>query len=100
MCALFPGDLDPHLTYRGQQLEAMKTPYQFLMMTGSPEKESAFRAAKRKAGSHFAFHGSRICTCILLSLRNGALIVRAGNWHSIMRIGLKNFSMSDPVVTR
>jgi hypothetical protein len=36
----------------------MATPYQFLMLTGTPEKEAAFRQSKREFGSHYAFHGS------------------------------------------
>jgi len=36
----------------------MQTPYQLLMLTGTPEKEAVFRAAKRELGSHYAWHGS------------------------------------------
>lgn len=58
-----------------RQLEFMHTPYQFLLMSSPPAKEAAFRAAKEKHGSTFAFHGSSI-----------------ENWHSIIRQGLLNAS--------
>lgn len=58
-----------------RQLDFMHTPYQFLMMSSPPAKEQAFRAAKEKHGSTFAFHGSSI-----------------ENWHSIIRQGLLNAS--------
>ena len=48
---------------------------QFLMISGSPEKEIAFRKLKKKNGSFYGFHGSRI-----------------GNWSNILRVGLKNYS--------
>eukprot|EP00698_Gefionella_okellyi_P012841 TRINITY_DN3488_c0_g1_i1.p1 TRINITY_DN3488_c0_g1~~TRINITY_DN3488_c0_g1_i1.p1 ORF type:complete len:698 (+),score=128.31 TRINITY_DN3488_c0_g1_i1:1408-3501(+) len=59
----------------GKQIKGMGTKWQFLMLTAPAEKEAKFRAAKEQYGSHYAFHGSSIW-----------------NWHSILRIGLKNFS--------
>lgn len=56
-------------------LKSMKTKYQFLLISSPPKKEIAFKSAKDKYGSTFAFHGSNI-----------------ENWHSIMRIGLINAS--------
>lgn len=46
----------------------MVTPHQFLLVSSPPAKEIAFRDAKEKHGSTFAFHGSSI-----------------ENWHSIIR---------------
>ena len=53
----------------------MCTDHQFLLMSSPPAKERAFREAKTKHGSTFAFHGSQV-----------------ENWHSIMRKGLVNAS--------
>lgn len=58
-----------------KQIKGMGTPYQFLMLSNAPEKEGKFRESKRKYGSQYMFHGSS-----------------AWNWHSILRVGLKNFS--------
>jgi hypothetical protein len=44
-------------------------------MSGEPAKEKKFQELKTKYGSSWGFHGSAAC-----------------NWHSIMRIGLKNMS--------
>lgn len=57
------------------QLQRMKAEYQFLLLMASPEKEAVFRKGKEKYGTKFAFHGSR-----------------AENWHSILRVGLRNLS--------
>jgi len=78
-----------------KQIKGIPTKYQFLMLTAgmcqylvnsylwaAPEKEQKFRAAKAKHGSHYAFHGSDI-----------------GNWHSILRVGLKNFSNTSRMTT-
>ncbi|KAK3597914.1 hypothetical protein CHS0354_042252 [Potamilus streckersoni] len=54
-----------------RQLSFMHTTHQFLLLNSPPAKEVAFRAAKEKYGSTFAFHGSSI-----------------ENWHSITRKGL------------
>ena len=51
---------------------------QYIMVSSNPEREAKFRMNKEKYGSFFAFHGS-----------NG------GNWHCILRNGLKNYSNSN-----
>jgi hypothetical protein len=48
---------------------------QFVLKTGPMEREARFQALKAESGSLFAWHGSSW-----------------GNWHSIVRNGLKNFS--------
>jgi len=53
----------------------MNTDYQFILKSSSPEKEEKFQKAKIEHGSFFAWHGSPL-----------------GNWHSILRVGLKNYS--------
>uniref|UniRef100_A0A8C4QIK1 Poly [ADP-ribose] polymerase n=1 Tax=Eptatretus burgeri TaxID=7764 RepID=A0A8C4QIK1_EPTBU len=53
----------------------MCTHHQFLFLTAPSEKEAEFRSARRKYGSSFAFHGSKI-----------------ENWHSIIRQGLFVYS--------
>mmetsp|Transcript_19008 Transcript_19008/g.21175 ORF Transcript_19008/g.21175 Transcript_19008/m.21175 type:complete len:243 (+) Transcript_19008:3-731(+) len=58
-----------------QQIPAMKTPFQFVMVSDNPKKELRFRKKRAKKGSFYAFHGSFI-----------------GNWHAIFRVGLKNYS--------
>jgi poly [ADP-ribose] polymerase 6/8 len=58
-----------------EQISEMQTEHQYLMMSSPPEKEKRFQELKRKYGSVYAFHGS--------ALRN---------WHSILRVGLKNMS--------
>ncbi|XP_064390891.1 protein mono-ADP-ribosyltransferase PARP8-like [Halichondria panicea] len=58
-----------------RRIKAIKTKYQFVLISSPPAKEAAFQAAKTKSGSTFAFHGSNI-----------------ENWHSIMRKGLINAS--------
>jgi poly [ADP-ribose] polymerase 6/8 len=46
----------------------MVTPFQYLLLSDSPEKEEAFRKHKKLYGTTFAFHGSAI-----------------ENWHGILR---------------
>lgn len=77
-----------------ERLHEMKTPYQFMMVADSPEKEQRFQELKCGPGglkavwkqsieavigakdkSFYAFHGSSI-----------------GNWFTILRTGLKNLS--------
>ncbi|XP_041464082.1 protein mono-ADP-ribosyltransferase PARP6-like [Lytechinus variegatus] len=58
-----------------KQIRFMHTPHQFLLLSSTPSKETAFRKAKQEHGSIFAFHGSNI-----------------ENWHSILRHGLINAS--------
>ena len=38
-----------------QQLKSLKTNYQFILVSSPPVKEAAFRNAKEKNGSTFAF---------------------------------------------
>ncbi|CAC5414246.1 PARP6_8 [Mytilus coruscus] len=54
-----------------KRIPFMKTPFQYLLHSSPPAKEAAFREAKEKYGSTFAFHGSAV-----------------ENWHSIIRQGL------------
>ncbi|XP_063433474.1 protein mono-ADP-ribosyltransferase PARP6-like [Mytilus trossulus] len=54
-----------------KRIPFMKTPFQYLLLSSPPAKEAAFREAKEKYGSTFAFHGSAV-----------------ENWHSIIRQGL------------
>mmetsp|Transcript_13559 Transcript_13559/g.17078 ORF Transcript_13559/g.17078 Transcript_13559/m.17078 type:complete len:209 (-) Transcript_13559:110-736(-) len=71
-----------------ERIPGLQCADQFLLMTGPLEREVKFQTLKEetrrkrthynsfdKTGSIFAFHGSGL-----------------GNWHSIMRIGLKNMS--------
>jgi len=54
----------------------MGTEHQFILKSTTPEKEQIFQQAKTEhGGSFFAWHGSPL-----------------GNWHSILRVGLKNYS--------
>eukprot|EP00756_Hemistasia_phaeocysticola_P004260 Hpha_TRINITY_DN12717_c0_g2::TRINITY_DN12717_c0_g2_i1::g.114630::m.114630/K15258/PARP6_8; poly [ADP-ribose] polymerase 6/8 len=59
------------------RVEGMNTPHQFVLLLDSPEKQRRFEALKKQHGNRsvFAFHGSA-----------------PGNWHSILRFGLKNAS--------
>lgn len=58
-----------------EQISALNTEHQYLMIAGTPDKEKKFRDMKKQYGSVWAFHGSAL-----------------GNWHSIMRKGLQNMS--------
>lgn len=53
-----------------------------LVGSSPPEKEKQFQELKAKHGSFYAFHGSGF-----------------GNWHSILRVGLKNYSGTDLMST-
>jgi len=60
----------------------MNTSYQYVLVSDNPQKEALFRKKRAEVahkkggrGSFYAFHGSPI-----------------GNWHSILRAGLKNYS--------
>jgi len=57
----------------GENVKQMNTPYQYLLLSSTPEKEKKFQELKKKHGSIYAFHGSALA-----------------NWHSILRLGLKN----------
>ena len=58
-----------------EQIKGMNTKFQYYLMSGTPKQEKVFQDLKKKYGSVWAFHGSSLC-----------------NWHSIMRLGLKNMS--------
>ena len=58
-----------------QRIQFMGTPFQFVLLTASPERQESFAAQKAKHGSIWAYHGSRL-----------------ENWHSILRNGLINAS--------
>lgn len=51
------------------------TRHQYLLLSTPPAKERKFQEEKKRHGSFWAFHGSGF-----------------GNWHSILRNGLKNLS--------
>eukprot|EP00698_Gefionella_okellyi_P004895 TRINITY_DN14524_c0_g1_i1.p1 TRINITY_DN14524_c0_g1~~TRINITY_DN14524_c0_g1_i1.p1 ORF type:complete len:609 (-),score=127.86 TRINITY_DN14524_c0_g1_i1:51-1877(-) len=53
----------------------MNTPFQFVFLSTPPEIEQKFTALKKEHGSILAWHGSTF-----------------SNWHSIFRMGLKNYS--------
>ena len=57
------------------QIEVMKTPHQFAVVVDTSSKANAFQTLKEAEGSYYAFHGSNL-----------------GNWHAILRNGLKNYS--------
>jgi len=58
-----------------EKISEMGTKHQFLLLSSTPAREKKFQEEKKKKGSFFAFHGSAF-----------------NNWHSIMRMGLKNLS--------
>lgn len=58
-----------------EQISAMGTVHQYLLLSAAPAKERKFQLEKKKHGSFWAFHGSAF-----------------GNWHSIVRCGLRNLS--------
>jgi len=58
-----------------KQFVEMKTPFQFVMQSSPLEATKKFSESKKKHGSFFAWHGSSF-----------------GNWHCIVRMGLKNYS--------
>lgn len=58
-----------------ERFRQMKTDYQFVFANAPPEKEKRFQELKKVHGSRFLWHGS------------GSF-----NWHTILRIGLKNMS--------
>jgi len=55
----------------------MNTPFQFVLINNSPEKESTFKKNRKKFKSVYAFHGSHL-----------------KNWHAIARNGLINLTGS------
>lgn len=68
----------PHsrrLLRREEQLPGLTTSFQFALLSGPVKREAEFQALKRRHGSMFAWHGSG-----------------SGNWHVILRTGLRNMS--------
>jgi len=63
-----------HLKVLQENLK-MNATHQLILKSTPPEKEKKFQELKKQHGSFWAWHGSAI-----------------GNWHSILRNGLKNFS--------
>jgi len=55
------------------RITELSSPYQYLLISATPEAEAKFQELRGLHGSAFAFHGSPV-----------------GNWHSILRNGLKN----------
>jgi hypothetical protein len=65
------------------QIHDMDTPYQFILLTDTPEREKVFQELKSKEQKWFyAFHGSD-----------------TSNWFSILRTGLKNLSNTKYMTT-
>ena len=60
-----------------QLIKEINTPHQFIMSSQTPERAEKFNIALKNANNKrfYAFHGSGIF-----------------NWHSILRMGLKNYS--------
>ncbi len=65
-----------------KRFKEMNTEHQYMMLVDSPEKTSAFNAARKKYGSYFAFHGSAL-----------------ENWGPILRKGLVNASNTKLMTT-
>eukprot|EP01083_Nonionella_stella_P001411 4058_1 len=57
------------------RISAIDTPYQFALCSATPDREKEFQELRAANGSFLAWHGSPM-----------------GNWHSILRMGLKNYS--------
>lgn len=60
------------------RIKGLENCQQFILLSSTPEKEAIFREKKKHLGSFYAFHGSAI-----------------GNWHCILRKGLKNYSNTE-----
>jgi poly [ADP-ribose] polymerase 6/8 len=65
-----------------EMIKEMNTEYQYMFLSSPPEKEHIFQKLKKEKGSFWAFHGSNFA-----------------NWHSILRIGLKNYSNTELMTT-
>jgi len=63
---------------KDEMLQEANTEYQYMFLSSPPEKEAKFQELKKAKGSFWAFHGSAFA-----------------NWHSILRIGLKNYSNTE-----
>jgi hypothetical protein len=71
-----------------QHIPTIPSRYQFVLLSSSPAKETKFQRRKQSIArrgywnpSVFAFHGSPL-----------------GNWHSILRLGLKNMSNTEDML--
>lgn len=74
-----------HLTYQKEKIildniNKKLPPYKhcFQILSNTPEKEAQFQELSLKHENHFGFHGSSL-----------------ENWHSILRLSLKNYSNTD-----
>jgi len=63
---------------KDDQVTEANTEFQYMFLSSPPEKEAKFQEIKKSKGSMWAFHGSNFA-----------------NWHSILRIGLKNYSNTE-----
>jgi hypothetical protein len=61
-----------------EKITSVGTNLQFMFLSSPPEKEKKFQQLKKKHGAFYAFHGSYF-----------------GNWHAILRTGLRNLSNTD-----
>jgi Poly(ADP-ribose) polymerase catalytic domain len=98
-----------------EQIKSMKTPHQFVLLTSPPEREARFRRLReyvlsRQAGntpkvaavesmySATAAADSASASAVTSATGEGTVLAFHGsaarNWHSILRIGLKNMSNS------
>ena len=57
------------------RIKAIETEYQFALCSATPDREKEFQDLRESNGSFLAWHGSPM-----------------GNWHSILRMGLRNYS--------
>eukprot|EP00668_Euglena_longa_P046352 GGOE01062037.1.p1 GENE.GGOE01062037.1~~GGOE01062037.1.p1 ORF type:complete len:591 (-),score=116.96 GGOE01062037.1:104-1732(-) len=65
-----------YVTDNSMRVDGVQTEHQFILRSAPPEKERRFKHLKVLHRDSFcAFHGSGL-----------------GNWHAILRLGLKNFS--------
>lgn len=70
----------------------MITEYQYMFLSSPPEKESKFQKLKKEKGSFWAFQYVFLETYLISRSGSGF-----SNWHSILRIGLKNYSKNQPL---
>ena len=71
-----------------EKITGLTCDFQFVLLTGPVEKELEFQSLKRDTASnssHYSSHGS---TGSILAFHGSGV----GNWHSILRTGLKNYS--------
>jgi len=58
-----------------ERIKAIDTEYQFALCSATPQREKDFQQLRARNSSFLAWHGSPM-----------------GNWHSILRMGLRNYS--------